>query len=116
MEICMRQLLHYPPRIPDEPLFLRRIYLPPNNAPRQDELVPLDWGDNTVTLESVDAFLREDLKISGAHGIRIETEDGGFVREHTVWHVVRERLGIERALLIGERERVQKLLPDLPPM
>jgi hypothetical protein len=102
----MRQLPHYPPHIPDEPLFLRRIFLPPNSAPREDELVPLERRSKTVTMESADAFLREDLKRSGAHGVRIETEDGGFIREHTVWH----------ALRIGEREHVQRLLPELPPL
>lgn len=112
----MRQLPHYPPHIPNEPLLLRRIFRPSNSAPREDELVPFERRSKTVTMESADAFLREDLKRSGAHGVRIETEDGGFIRERTVWHVMRERLGIERALRIGEREHVQRLLPELPPL
>ena len=72
----MRQLPHYPPHIPNEPLLLRRIFRPSNSAPREDELVPFERRSKTVTMESADAFLREDLKRSGAHGVRIETEDG----------------------------------------
>jgi hypothetical protein len=110
----MRQLPHFPLHIPDEPLFRRRIFLPSNSARREDELLPLDWCGNAATMESADAFLREDLKRSGAHSVRIETEDGGFIREYTAWDVVRERLGIDRALRLGEREIVQRLLPELP--
>lgn len=111
----MRKLPHFPPEIPDEPLYLRLIYLPPNSGPREDELVPLERSGN-VTIKAADAFLCAELKKSRAHGVRLETADGGFIREYTVWDVVRERLGIGRALRIGERERVQRLLPELPPL
>jgi hypothetical protein len=109
----MRPLPHFPPEIPDEPLCLRRIYLPPNSGPRKDELVPLDWHGKAVTMHAADAFLREELTRSGAHGVRIETADGGFIHEHTVWDVVRERLGIE-ICRVGQRELAQLLLPQLP--
>jgi hypothetical protein len=82
----MRQIPHFPSEIPDEPLFLRRMNLPPDGGPRRDEFVPLDW---MVTAATADAFLRDDLKRSGAHGVRIETQDGGFIRALTVWDVGR---------------------------
>jgi hypothetical protein len=111
----MRQLPHYPSDIPDEPLLLRRIFLPPNSAPPEDELIPLERR-GTVTMQSADAFLREDQKRSRAHCVRIETEDGGLIRKYDVKDVIRERLGIDRALRVGERGRIEQLLPELPPL
>ncbi|MGA8651859.1 MAG: hypothetical protein WB677_14785 [Xanthobacteraceae bacterium] len=66
-----------------------------------------------MTMAAADAFLRDDLTRSGAHGVRLETEDGGHIREHTVWNVVRERLGIH-VFRLGDRERAQVLIPELP--
>jgi hypothetical protein len=97
----MRQLPHFPAEMPDEPLWLRRIFLPPGCAPRIDQLVPLDLHGQLITAQGADALLRNELTISRAHGIR------------TVWDVVQEQLGIER-FRIGEWELAQVLLPELP--
>jgi hypothetical protein len=91
MENHMRQLPHFPSKIPDEPLNIRRIYLPPGNGPREDEVVKLDWCGRAMTMDDADAFLREELPRSGAHAVRIETKDGEFIRERTVWNTIRER-------------------------
>jgi hypothetical protein len=111
----MRQLPHFPPQIPHEPLFLRRIYLPPNGGPREDELLELDWNINRLTNAHADVILRDDLTNSRAHGVRLETKDGGIVRLWSVWHVIRERFGIEQ-LRCGDKERIAVLMPELPPL
>lgn len=111
----MRQLPHFPAEIPDEPLCLRRIFLPPDHGPRVDELVPLQRPDGALTSQGAAAILRKELTASRAHAVRIETEDGGIVRQRTVWDVVRERLGID-ICRIGQRELAQRLLPELPPL
>ena len=108
----MRQLPHFPSEIFDEPLYLRRIYLPPDNGPREDEVEKLDWSGKAITVQAADAFLRQELPRSGAHGVRIETVDGGFIRERTVWNTLREH-GIE-ILHIGDRERAERSVPGLP--
>jgi hypothetical protein len=95
MENHMQPVRHFPTEIPEASLCLRRIYLPPNGGPREDELLPLDGRGKGVSIEAADAFLRSDLRTSGAHGVRSETEDGGFICEHTVWDVFRERLGVD---------------------
>lgn len=48
-----------------------------------------------MAMDAADAMLREELTRSGAHSVRIETEDGGFIRGWTAWHVIRGGLGIE---------------------
>jgi len=76
----MRQLPHFPPEIPDEPLVLRRIYVPPH-SPRKDEVVKSDWCGTAMTIAAAaDPMLRAELTRSGAHAVRLETEDGGFIR------------------------------------
>ena len=110
----MRQLPHFPSEIPDEALYLRRIYLPPDGGPREDEIVKLNWRGRAVTMENADAILREDLPRSGAHGACIETEDGGFIRARTVYDTIRECFGVQGGLRIGEKERAQLFLPELP--
>jgi hypothetical protein len=113
MENHMRQLPHFSWEIPAEPLTLRRIYLLPNSGPREDEVVKLDWCGRAMTMGAADAMLREELTRSGAHGVRIETDDGGFIREWTAWDLIRERLGIE-SLQLGDKERIEHLIPELP--
>ncbi|MGB6539114.1 MAG: hypothetical protein WBF58_24490 [Xanthobacteraceae bacterium] len=111
----MRPLLHFPSEIPTEPLYLRRIYLPPNSGLRQDEVVKVDWCSRALTVAAAETMLREELTRSRAHAVRLETEDGGYIREWTAWHVVRERLGIKQ-LKLGDKERIAILIPELPPL
>jgi len=75
-------LPHQPNEIPNEPLRLRLIFLPPGNGPREDTVVPLGWRGETITMNHADRFLREIATTLGAQGARIETEDGGFVRSY----------------------------------
>ena len=42
--------------------------------------VPLDWRGLGVSPATADTFLREARKVAGADGVRIETEDGGYIR------------------------------------
>jgi hypothetical protein len=107
----MRQLPHYPLHIPHEPLVLRAIY----PYPREDELVQLDSNVYPLTNAHADVILREVLTSLRAHGVRLETEDGGIVRKWTAWDLIRERFGIEQ-LHLGDKERIAVLMPELPPL
>jgi len=109
----MRQLPHFPSKIPNEPPNLRRTFLPPNSAPREDEVAQLEWRGAALSNAAVDKFLREELTRSQAHCVRLETKDGGIIRKWTVHDVVRERFGIE-TLRLGDKERIAELLPELP--